>query len=174
MKKLLITLIVLFHFQLSGCAGNRTTMPMSAEAFRQSVAEAPMMQKESFEVHRQFDSVVSTFKRKTQECLDKTVTTTSRSGGSYQQVVANWNPTFIAGRDKAELHLQRVYEKGVMQVYDEPANGHYVIVIDIAPASLRKTRIDIYRPTQGVEAILKGVRSWATGKDIVCPDMTKT
>lgn len=174
MRILLIPLMVLFQFHLAGCAGNRTTMPMSAEAFRQAVPGTATMERETFEVNRQFDSVVSTFKRKATECLDKTVTTSSRAGGSYQVIVSNWNPTFTATRDQAELHIQRVYEKGVLQVYDEPEKGHFVMVVDIAPASLRKTKIDIYRPSRGLEVILKAVKSWATGKDIVCPDMTKT
>jgi hypothetical protein len=168
MRILLLPLIVLLHLNLSGCGGG--ALPKTADNFRQGMAGTVMAEKETFEVSRSFESVAATFKAKASRCLDMTIT--KPAAGSSQAIVSNWNPTVIVGRDKAEFHLQRIFE-GVKKVRGEPEKGHYVMVVDLSPASIRRTRIDMYRPTQGFNEIVKAVKSWATGKDIVCPDMTK-
>jgi hypothetical protein len=171
MRLLSIASIVLLQLHLSGCAGTGGA-PMTAEDFRMASIGAADSEVETFEVDRSFDSVVSTFRRKAPECLDKTVRTAPRMSGG-EAVVSKWTPTLIVGADKAELHIQRLYEQGVVRERGEPAKGQFMMLVDIVPASMKKTRIEIYRPTQGVHTLLRGVRSWATGKDIVCPDLSK-
>src|SRR5687768_587613 len=107
MRILFIPLIALFQFHLAGCAGN---MPMTAQEYRLAVPGSSFAEVEKFEVNRPYDGVADTFKRMAAKCLDVTIKTSSQSPGSYQVIVANWNPTVIVGRDKAEFHLQRVYE----------------------------------------------------------------
>jgi hypothetical protein len=80
----------------------------------------------------------------------------------------------IVGKNKAELHLQRIFEKGVVMAYQEPPKGHFVMVVDAIPLSAKKTRIDIYRPSKGVDVIVRAIKGWASGKNLGCPDMTKT
>lgn len=170
MRVLLPCVIVLLQLGLSGCG----TMPQTAEEFRRMVPDASFGETETFEVDRPFKEVADTFRKMAPKCLDVTIKTTSQSPGSYHVVVANYNPTVIVGKNKAELHLQRIYEKGVAMVYEEPANGHYVMVVDATPVSARKTRIDMYRPSMGVDVLTKAIKGWATGKNVGCPDMTKT
>jgi hypothetical protein len=171
MRILLVSLITLFPFLFSGCAAN---MPQTAQDFRLAVPGFVFAGKESFEVNRPFNDVVAIFKRQAVKCLDVTIQTTATAPGSYQVLGANWNPTFIATDKQAELHLQRIWEKGVVQVGSEPAKGHFVMVVDIVPVSARKTRIDMYRPNSGANVIIKAIKNWANNKDIGCPDMTKT
>jgi hypothetical protein len=163
-------LFVLIPLYIAGCAGS---MPVTADKFRQAVPGTAMTTKETFEVNRPYDQVIGTFRRKAVQCLDVTVQTTTQVDGGYREVVSNWNPTLIAGGEKTELHIQRVYEQGAARARGEPGQGHFVMVVDITPASIYKTRIDIYRSAQGVDTVLKAVNNWATGKDIGCPDMTK-
>ncbi len=169
MKILLVALIALLQLLLSGCG----TMPQTAEEFRLAVPGASFAEKESFEVDRTYKDVVAIFQKKAVKCLDVTVQTTSQTSTSYQVIVANWNPTLIVKDKRTELHLQRIWEKGVVKVQAEPAKGHFVMVVDILPVSARKTRIDMYRPTMGVDVIVRAVKNWAMNKDIGCPDMTK-
>src|SRR5687767_4102164 len=109
---LLLSLSVLLQFFLVGCG----TMPQTAEEFRLAVPGTSFAETESFEVERPFDQVAATFKKQAPKCLDVTIQTTSQTTGSYQVIVANWNPTVLVTKNKAELHLQRIFEKGVMKV----------------------------------------------------------
>ncbi|HEX5054951.1 MAG TPA: hypothetical protein VFX02_00490 [Gammaproteobacteria bacterium] len=156
MRTLLITLIVLLQFNLHGCAGEP---PVTAETFRKGVPES---ERESFEVSHTLYGVAGTFKRKTAECLNTTIT--SQSG--TQKVVTRWNPSFTATPDNAELQLRRAQNAS--------EQGQLIMVVDITPTSPKKTRIDIYK--SGVpDVILRTIRKWALGKDIGgCPDMMET
>lgn len=170
MKILLLPLIALL-LNLSGCAGTGG-LPKTAEDFRLSVPGSSLAVKESFEVSRTFDEVAFTFEQKALTCLDVTIKTVSQADGNNQVIASNWNPTLIVTDKKAELHVQRIFE-GAEKAGNEPKNGHYVMVVDITPASIWKTRIEIYRSIQGVDFITRAVKNWAAGKDIGCPDMTK-
>jgi hypothetical protein len=153
MRILLISLIVLLQFTLHGCG----EAPVTADSFRKSVPES---EKESFEVNHAFDGVVGTFKRKTAECLDTTIT--AQSG--KQKLVTRWNSAFIAAYDKAELQLRRAH--------DESEKGQLVMLVDITSSSPKRTRIEIYKSAESPDVILRAVRKWALGKDIGgCPDI---
>lgn len=169
MRVLLITLSALLLLQITGCAG--TGAPKTAQEYRQ--APDIMAKVETFEVDRSFKEVADAFKKHAPKCMDRTIQRTVQSTISNQVVVANWNPTVIVGKDKAELYLQRVRENGTIDVNAMPENGYYVMVVDVVPLSSSKTRIDLYKPAKGADLLVKTIKSWADGDDTSCPDMTR-
>lgn len=154
-------------------AGCVTQQPQTAEEFRQAVPGATFATTETFEVNRAFRDVARTFRRKAPQCLHVTVRTTSRTATSYQVLVAQYKPTVVVTAKRAELHLQRHYAQGVMNVTKEPEGGYYLLVADAYPAGGHKTRIQIFRPSIGFVPLIQAIKNWASGKNLGCPDMTK-
>lgn len=154
---------------LSACG----SMPQTAQEFREAVPTAFMGEVQHFEASRSFREIARTFQTKAPECLNVSVRTVSQTGTSYQNIVAVYRSTVLVSDKKAELHVQRKYEKGVISPYKEPEGGHYVLVADATPVDRGRTRIDIYGPSKGLDVLIKAVKGWATGQNVGCPDMTK-
>jgi hypothetical protein len=154
----------------AGCAGK---MPQTADEFRQMAPGAFMVEVQSFEVGRSVRAVGETFRRRAPECLHVTIRTTSRAPGSYQVIDTAYKPTVIVGRDKAELHLQQKHLKGVLNVYKEPADGHYLFVVDAVSAGPRAAKVQIIGPSKGYDVVVRAIKAWANGSSTGCPDLTK-
>ena len=157
--------IVLF----SGCISH----PQSAQEFRVAIPDAFMAEVETITVNRPFAEVAKTFKKKAPKCLDVKIKTVSQSSTSYQVLIAQYNPTVVIGAKKAELHLQRHYESGVMNVSQEPKDGYYLLVVDAIPISKNKTKIVFYRPSMGFDSLITAIKGWASGDNLGCPDLTQ-
>lgn len=154
----------------AGCAGK---MPQTADEFRQMAPGAFMVQVQTFEVKRPVREVGETFRRRAPECLNVTIRTTSSAPGSYQVIETAYKATVIAGASKAELHLQQKHLKGVVAVYQEPEDGHYLFVVDAVPAGGRATKLQIIGPSRGYDVVVRAFKAWADGSSTGCPDMTK-
>lgn len=170
MTRLLMLLTLLLALNLTGCVG---AMPQTADEFRKALPGAFMGEHEVFEVNRNYKQVGKTFQKMAPKCLDIKIKTVSQTTTSYQVIVAKYTPTVVIGKKRAELHLQEKHEQGVMNIYDEPKAGHYLLVVDATPIGKNRTRIDFYRPSMGREALYKAIRGWATGKNVGCPDMAQ-
>ena len=155
---------------LGACA---TKAPQNADEFRQEAPGAFLMKKETMEVARPFRDVAETVRKRAPECLQVAVRTTSSTSTSYQVIDAEYKPTVIVTKERAELHLQRKYTKGVVNVYKEPEGGHYILVADAYPLAGNKTRLDLIAPSRGLDAVVRAVKNWAAGENVGCPDMTK-
>lgn len=153
---------------LAGCG----TMPQTPDEFRAMVPKSASGTVESFEVKRPFKEVAETFRKKGPECLHKAVMVTERGPQSNRTYTASYKSTFRAGPQRAELHVQQ-YIDNVKKVYAEPPGGYYVLVADAIPARRNATRIDLYRPKLGNHVLVGAVRSWASGQNLGCPDLTK-
>lgn len=156
---------------VAGCAGGK--QPMSAEEFRKVAPGAFLMKSESYEVNRPLRQVGAAFQKRAPECLTKTVRMTSQSTTSSQVIVTSYKPTVVVGSDRVELHLQRRHDQGVMKVYDEPADGHYILVVDAYPVGSNRTRIQLTGVSKGHDVIYRAINGWATGENLGCPDLTK-
>lgn len=150
-----------------------TGHPQTAEEFRQAAPGAFLGELESFEVDRPFQEVAETFREKAPVCLHKTIRTTSQTHMSYQVIVTTYNPTVLVDADRAELHLQQHHESGVLNVTEEPEGGYYLLVADAVSTGKNSTRIDLYRPSVGFDVLIRGIKGWATGDVLGCPDLTK-
>jgi hypothetical protein len=157
---------------LSGCAA-LSGHPQTAEEFREAVPGAFLGKVETFEVKRPFSDVANTFQKKAPECLHMTIKTTSQTNMSYQVIVTTYNPTVLVNADKAELHLQQHHDAGVMNVTKEPEGGYYLLVADAYPVNENTTRVDLFRPSVGYDVLIKGIKGWASGDILGCPDLTK-
>lgn len=154
----------------AGCAGK---MPQTAEEFRQMAPGAFMVQVQTYDVKRSPRQIGEAFRRHAPGCLDVTIRTTSQTTGSYQVIDTAYKATVVAGGDKAELHLQQKHLKGVVNVYKEPADGHYLFVVDALPAGARASTLRIIGPSRGYDVVVRAIRAWADGSSTACPDMTK-
>ena len=165
----LLVTYVLTAFFITGCVKH----PQTAQEFRVAIPDAFMAEVETIEVNRPFDEVAKTFKKKAPKCLDVRIKTVSQSSTSYQVLIAQYHPTVVVSPKKAELHLQRHYESGVMNVSEEPKNGYYLLVVDAVPISKNKTKIVLYRPSIGFDSLITYIKGWASGKNLGCPDLTQ-
>lgn len=153
----------------AGCS----PMPQTAEEFRQQIPTALMGSVQSFEANRPLREVARTFQARAPQCLSAKVRTVSQTATSYQVIVAAYKPTVLVSDAKAELHVQRKFESGVISPRKEPEDGHYLLVADATPIDRNRTRVDIYGPTHGADAMIKAITAWANGTSTGCPDMTK-
>jgi len=156
---------------LTGCV---TQHPQNAEEFRKAAPGAFMAKVDTQEINRSFREIGATFRKRAPECLNMRVTTTSQTPGSYQVIVSAYKPTVVVTDERAELHIQRHHEKGVLAVTKEPEGGYYLIVADAYPVDAKRSRLQIFGPSMGYDVIYKAIIGWATGKDLGCPDLTKT
>ena len=99
--------------------------------------------------------------------------TVDQTATSYQVITAAYKPTVVVTDARAELHVQRKYTSGVISPRKEPEGGHYMLVADATPIDRGRSKIDIYGPTKGADAMIKAVTAWANGTSTGCPDLTK-
>ena len=160
--------IVIFSI-LVGCAGH---MPQTADQFRQELPGAFLGKVEKFEVNRPYTEVGKSFQKMAPQCLDVRIKSTSQSTTSYSVVVTKWNPTVMISDQRAELHIQQLHEQGVLNVYEVPEKGYYMMVVDAIPLGKNKSEVVMYRSSVGNKALVKAIKGWAAGERIGCPDLT--
>ena len=155
---------------LAGCASQA---PQTAEEFRKAAPSAFMAKTETIEVARPFRDVAATFQKRAPECLEVMVKSISQTATSYQVIDAAYKPTVVVTGERAELHVQQDYKRGVIKVYTEPAGGHYLLVADAYPLDKNRTRLQLFEPSMGYDVLIRAVKGWASGENLGCPDMTK-
>ena len=160
---------VLFGSLFSGCAGH---MPQSADEFRHGLPGAFLGKVEKFDVSRPYTDVGKSFQKMAPQCLDVRIKTTSQTNTSYQVIVTKWNPTVKISDQRAELHIQQLHEQGVLNVYEVPEKGYYMMVVDAIPTGTNSSQVIMYRPAIGNKALIKAIKGWAAGENIGCPDLT--
>jgi len=154
---------------ISGCAGH---MPQSADEFREGLPGAFLGKVEKFQVNRSYSDVGKSFQKMAPQCLDVRIKSTSQSSTSYQVIVTKWNPTVKINGQKAELHIQQLHEQGVLNVYEVPDKGYYMMVVDAIPLGNNRSEIVMYRSSVGNKALIKAIKGWAAGEKVGCPDLT--
>ena len=168
LKGLSITIAVLGAL-LGGCAGH---MPQTADEFREGLPGAFMGKVEKFEVDRPHTEVGKSFQKMAPQCLDVRIKTTSQTNTSYQVIVTKWNPTVKISEQRAELHIQQLHEQGVLNIYEVPQKGYYMMVVDAIPLGKNSSQVVMYRSSVGNKALVKAIKGWAAGEEIGCPDLT--
>jgi hypothetical protein len=156
---------------LAGCA---TQQPQNAEEFRKQAPGAFLMGSETFEVNRPLRDVAAAWQRRAPECLNASVRTTSQTSTSYQVITTTYRPTVVVGKERAELHVQRDFKgSGVIMVGNPPEGGPYIIVADAYPLPGNRTKVQMLAPTKGQAVVIRAIKSWASGENLGCPDLTK-
>lgn len=168
MKTRFLSYIAIFSI-LSGCAGH---MPQTADQFRKELPGAFLGEVEKFQVDRSYTEVGKSFQKMAPQCLDVRIKSTSQTNTSYQVIVTKWNPTVMINDQKAELHIQQLHEQGVLNVYEVPEKGYYMMVVDAVPLEKNRSEVVMYRSSVGNKALIKAIKGWAAGEKIGCPDLT--
>jgi hypothetical protein len=168
MKIRFVLYIAILSF-LNGCAGH---MPQTADEFRKELPGAFLGEVEKFQVNRSYADVGRSFQKMAPQCLDVRIKSTSQSNTSYSVVVTKWNPTVKINDQKAELHIQQLHEQGVLNVYEVPENGYYMMVVDAIPMGKNSSEVVMYRSSVGNKALIRAIKGWAAGEKIGCPDLT--
>jgi hypothetical protein len=165
------TIAVAAALLLAGCASQH---PQSAEEFRKAAPGGFMMASETVEVNRPLRDVAAAWQRRAPECLNVSIRTTSQTATSYQVITSIYKSTVVAGKDRAELHLQRQFKgSGVIIVGTPPADGDYILVFDAYPLAGSRTKVQWLGLQKGHEAVVRAVKAWASGESLGCPDFTK-
>src|SRR5713101_1601037 len=149
---------------LGGCGG----MPKNAEEFRQLTVERArvigwmpgVLPTETFEVERPFREVSSTLQKKANECLKVAIQWSTNRGSG----VDTYKPTFVAGPNRAELHVQ--LRRGAVIEVGAPPDGAYRVVLDAAPVAAKRTRIEIHTWSTDDNLLLRAMRGWVKGDNL--------
>jgi hypothetical protein len=157
---------------LCGCG---SLQPMSPGEFRETIGGSSLGTVESFDAARPYQQVVDTLRKKANECL--AVTTTS-SGTVFQGNMAMretsqsvYKPTVSVTDRGMELAVQVDFGAHTT-IQKKPEGGFYILVADAAPAGAKTTKVTIYRGSLGgAKEIGSAVRGWATGASSACPKL---
>jgi hypothetical protein len=156
---------------LAGCA---TEHPQNADEFRKAAPGGFMMRSETVEVNRPLAQVGAAWQRRAPECLNVSIRTTSQTSTSYQVITSIYTSTVVAGKERAELHLQREFKGGGVIVPGKPPEGgDYILVFDAYPLPGNRTKVQWLGLQRGHETVIRAVKSWASGENLGCPDFTK-
>src|SRR5215469_8683531 len=130
-----LTRIAIAASLLCGC----WSAPMTPDAFREEAAGIGSV--ENFEVSRPLRDVAATFRERASACLQD-LQTVSVSGPVSRTTMTKYtfHPTVLATDRNAELTVQMLLESP-LKLYEEPANGAYVLVTRASPIDGRRTRI---------------------------------
>lgn len=165
--------LLLIGFSAAVLAGCSMQYPQNAAEFRKMLPESSFGTREEIASSRSVAEIGATFRKMAPQCLDVRIRTEERSNTSYHVTVTHYKPTVIVTPQKAELHVQMEFEKGVITPGKVPPGGSYLMVIDVTPAGNGKSKAVFYRPSMGYGAMVKGITGWVTGENIGCPDLTK-
>jgi len=170
MKKVAVCIVTVTTLLFQACV----QMPQTSEEFRKAVGSGAMMTKtDTYQVNRPVSDVASTFERLAPKCLNVSVQTVSQSATSFQNLIARYKATVVRTSERAELHVQQLYETGVLYPSKPPEGGVYLLVADAYAQSDNSSRIQLYGPSRGYDALYRAIRGWASGENPGCPDMTK-
>jgi hypothetical protein len=156
---------------LAGCAG----LPQDADQFRRAASAAWLPKTRTLEVGRAFADVAATWREKAAECLEVSVTATTKTITNYQEIIRTYHTTYkstvVVGAERAELQVQW-RTRGELHASTLPAGGAYRLVADAYPVQGGRTRLQLYNLTSGDDFLANAVTAWATGENKACPDLT--
>lgn len=169
MRKIFVLSGLFLVAVLSGCVGG--PMPTTAADFRDAVlsGKSMMVEHTSFVVHRPYAAVASSYKKYALKCLNASVGITN---GINSHTTIIYTPSLTVGSRHLELSVQ-YHPVGTIEIYKEPKNGYYMLVVDASALRGRRTKVDIYGPKYGHSTMLKAIHNWATGRNMGCPDLAK-
>jgi hypothetical protein len=159
---------------LEGCG----TPPRTANEFRTMAKDGGMiMSTESLVVKRPLQQVVDAYAQRAPQCLNKTIETRRRQGGTapitYTEIRA-YKVTVLASSKQMECGVQsKVIGGNTYELGDPPKDGFYYMVVDAYPVDAGSTRIVISKSIATSDTIIQAAKNWANGDSMGCPDMTQ-
>ena len=159
---------------IGGCGA--LAQPMNAAEFRQVVGGSSFGTVVSFDVARPYQQVIDTLRKKSDECLAVTATS---SGTVFQgnmpmreTSTSVYKPTLSIADHRTELAVQVDFGAHTT-VQKKPDGGFYILVADAVPAGAGAAKVTIYRGRLGkAEEIGNAIRDWASGASTSCPKLS--
>jgi len=166
LTRIAVAALLVSAFTLSAC----TEIPKTAEGFREQAASVGSV--DNFEVNRPLRDVAASFRERASACLQD-LQTISVSGPISRTMMRKYliHPTVLVTDRKAELTVQALLE-APLKLYEEPANGTYVLVTRAFPIDVRRTRIEMYGSPFFYDHLHTAVKGWASGTSTACPDFS--
>jgi len=158
---------------LAGCG----EMPKTPDEYRTALQGHPNMvgvRIEHFDVNLPMSQVAQFVKKKSTECLQRTirVTSSTSSGGmttSYSDNLVKYQAYAEISPAKATIYVTETVANLKGEQKQEP---YFSFVMDIKPDTGRKSKVDLYytwgepRPRMA-----KTLTAWAGGSDVGCPNL---
>lgn len=147
--------------------------PKTAQEFREGVSRASFgAEIMNVAIARSPSSVHSSMRRGVDQCLNRTVTTTSSTPGPYgpqvSRVTTQYSTSYRVSGGKGELAMYSKVLGSAFLGLPQPEGMRYVV--DVVPAA-GGTRLDIYGGKWGDNKLDAAVVSWAKGGAIRCPKL---
>jgi hypothetical protein len=142
-------------------------MPQSPTEFRQAVQEGGFGTRfEARDIARPFPQVFDDLSRQAEQCLNKTVTSSTPGKYGPETASVDYHATVKRlGDGSAEVVVQ---QNAANIVGDVPSGGPYIQVVDVA-AQGETTRVTVYGSSFRDE-LFDVFFGWAAGKNADCPD----
>lgn len=163
-----------FAILLAGCG----SMPKTPELLIQNAKGSSMYSEQDvFDVKRPVAEVSAVLKNKAHECLKQKITSTRNDGGigikTMHSEVRAFTPKVVVGKQRTRLTLQSKVIEGSTELGDIPPDGWYMMVVDAYPVDKSTTRVESYFQQPAYHSAFTAVKSWATGTNMGCPDLTQ-
>ncbi|MDX5374408.1 MAG: hypothetical protein LPK43_01275 [Gammaproteobacteria bacterium] len=167
-----LTVITLSLITLSGCAMN---YPQTADEYRQAAPNGMLTEKVEVDVKRPIDAIGRDFEKKSDECLNVTITSThmTRGAGTYyeKQREKYLLSNVTVKKDAVEMIIREKFGAGWAPV-GMPEDGYFYFVVDATPVNSQSSHLVIYRPKIMYKSLAQAIVDWANGKTQGCPDLT--
>ena len=171
MNKLLrISALIFLPLFTTGCF---VAYPKNAAEFRKIMPESWGGEKTSFNVKRPYKKVSATFKKYAYKCFNTNIIEQVSDKYGTRTMNHEFNPTLKIGKSKLVLYVQKKFKGEKLDLKKFPSKGIYYVVADAYKISKNKTRIDIYGSSFGFTGFQRGIKNWAKGSPLGCPDLTK-
>lgn len=169
-----IALALALGAALGGCGS--LGQPMNPTEFRQTISGSSLGTVVSFDAARPYDQVVDTLRKKADECLAVTATS---SGTVFQGNMAMretsasvYKPTVLATGRGLEIAVQVDFGAHTT-IQKKPEGGFYIVVADVVPAGASAAKVTIYRGGLGkAKEIGAAIQNWAAGTSSTCPNLS--
>jgi hypothetical protein len=165
-----------FALFLAGCG----TMPATPENVIDDVKAKEMYAKQdTYEVKVPISKVAAVLKEKSSECLQKSIRSTNlQSTGigttGYRTTSIVLTPHVLVTKERVRMTIQhKNVSQGTGNLSSMPEDGWYIMVVDAYPVDKQTTRIESYFRYTNYDVMQSAVKSWLTGKNMGCPDLTQ-
>lgn len=170
MKILRLIVLLFLPLFLTACFA---TYPKNSSEFRKVIPTSWGGEKISFNVKRPYKKVAATFKKYAHKCFSKDLSQEVRDKYANYTIVHRFTPTLKIGKNKLELYVQKKMKGEKLDLKKFPSKGIYYVVADAYKVGKNKTRLDIYGSSMGFTGFQRGIKNWAKGSPLGCPDLTK-
>ena len=120
-------------------------------------------------IARNFESVVATLTKKSDECLTKDVDRTGYAGSELEVASAKYLAAIEQKPPNSAEFTLRVQHSP--RPVGAPEGGVYVMAVDLSRQDASHTKATLYMTTMGYDDIVGALRTWLAGDHADCPEL---